>query len=338
MQFMRLMRMIERVQSAAAATKLAAAAAFLLAACALASCSKSDDGRVEASGIIETTDVTISARAAGPLVAMKVREGDRVRRGDTLFVVDDGDLRVQRTQLTAGVDVARYQYDLVRNGSRSEDVAQAEEAVRQAKLTMDNAEDDRQRYSEALKVGSISEKDYRNIATRYEIAVRQYRAAGIARDKLRHGSRGEDISTARARREQAAAQVAALDRRINDCVVLAPTDGIVTRRAFDVGESVGIGTGVVAITKTDLVKLKIYVPENMLGRVKVGQAADLKIDTFNDRTYRGRVTYIAPTAEFTPKNVQTKDDRVKLVFEVQIEVPNPKGELKAGITAEATLL
>jgi HlyD family secretion protein len=313
-------------------------AALGLAAALLAGCGKKESTDVEASGIIETTDITVSARAVGNVVKMNVREGDRVRAGDTLAMVDASDLEIQKRQLLAGVDVAKFQYDLVRNGARSEDVAQAEEATRQAKIALDNADDDERRYGALLKEGGIAEKDYLNIKTKRDIAERQYKSAQLALAKLRNGSRSEDVSTAQAREDQASAQLAAIDKKIEDCVVLAPADGIVTRRAVESGEFVNVGSSMLTITKTDVVKLKIYVPEDQLGRVKVGQAADLKIDTFKDKVYRGRVTYISPTAEFTPKNVQTKDDRVKLVYEVQIEVPNQNGELKSGITAEAKLL
>ncbi len=302
------------------------------------SCSKEQANGIEASGIIETTDVTISARVAGPILRINVREGDHVRAGDTLFVIDDADLRVQRAGMLAGVDVARSQYDLVKNGARREDIGQAEEAMRQAKLTMENVADDQRRYAELLKVGSISEKDFVNVKTRLAVAERQYRAAALAVEKLRNGSRSEDVSTARARREQAATQVDAVDRRIKDCIAYAPIEGVVTRKAMEAGEFVNTGTGVLTVSRTDMVKLKIYVPENQLGRVKLGQKAELTIDTYNDRKYSGRVTYVSPTAEFTPKNVQTKDDRVKLVFEVQIEVPNPSGDLKSGMTADARLV
>lgn len=312
-------------------------AASALAAGVVGGCSRDEGSQVEASGIIETTDVTVSARAAGTLSSMRVREGDRVRKGDTLFVVDDVDLRLQRQQLVAGVDVARYQYDLVKSGARVEDLGQAEELMRQAKLNADNAADDVQRMEEMLKVGSISEKDFVNVKTRYDVAVRQFNAAKLGYEKLKHGSRREDVSTARARQDQAAAQVVSLDKRIQDCIAVAPVDGVVTRRALEEGEFATIGTGVLTISRTDPVKLKIYVAEKELGRVKIGQAVSLKIDSYEKRTYTGKVTYISPTAEFTPKNVQTKDDRVKLVFEVQIDVPNPKGDLKAGITADAVL-
>jgi HlyD family secretion protein len=269
---------------------------------------------------------------------MKAHEGDRVNAGDTIAVVDDTDLRLQTAQLRAAVDVSQAQYDLARNGSRPEDIAQSDESVRQAKANLDNAEDDQRRYAELLKVGSISQKDYENIRTRYEVALRQYKAAQIGSQKLRRGTREEDIAAARARVEQARAQLAATEKKIADCTVLAPVAGVVTRKGAEEGEFVNVGTGIVTISQTETVKLKIYIAEDELGKVKLGQKADLVIDTFKDKHYIGQVTYISPTAEFTPKNVQTKDDRVKLVFEVQIEVPNRNGELKSGLTADAKLL
>jgi HlyD family secretion protein len=310
------------------------AIALLLPACS----SKKESDPLAASGIIETTDVTVSSRVAGNILRMKAHEGDRVSAGDTIAVVDDTDLRLQTAQLRAAVDVSQAQYDLARNGSRPEDIAQSDESVQQAKANLDNAEDDQRRYTELLKVGSISQKDYENVRTRYEVALRQYKAAQIGSQKLRRGTREEDIAAARARVEQARAQLAATEKKIADCAVLAPVAGVVTRKGTEEGEFVNVGTGIVTISQTETVKLKIYIAEDELGKVKLGQKADLVIDTFKDKHYIGQVTYISPTAEFTPKNVQTKDDRVKLVFEVQIEVPNRNGELKSGLTADAKLL
>ncbi len=316
-------------------TALLAAASL---AAALAGCSRDTSNAIEASGVIETTDVVISSKAAGTLVTMNVDEGSRVRAGDTLFVVDDADLQLQKDQLLAGLDITRAQYDLVKNGTRSEDIAQAEEALRVAEVNLASIEDDVRRYKDLVAVGSIPEKTLVDARARYDAQSRQVAAARINVQKLRTGSRQEDVRAAGAREEQARAQLAAIDKKISDCHILAPTDGVVTERALEQGEMVNAGTSVLTVSKTDNVKLKIYIPENQLGRVKLGQAADLTIDTFTDKHYRGEVTYISPTAEFTPKNVQTKDDRVKLVFEVEIRVPNPNGELKAGLTADARLV
>jgi len=310
---------------------------LLLTAMMLGACGEEQSAGVDASGMVETTDVTISAQTAGKIERLNVREGDRVRAGDTLFVIDDADLRLQREQMAAALDVARAQASAIRNGARPEDVGQSNEAVHQAELTMESARADVRRFEELVAVGAVSQKTYDDAKTRYDIALRQYNAARLNYQKISRGSRHEEIEASDARVAQARAQLEAIDKKIADCVVLAPVGGVVTSRALEAGEFVNIGTGVLTVSETDPVKLRIYVAEDELGRVKLGQSAELTIDTYPDRRYRGTVTYISPTAEFTPKNVQTKEDRVKLVFEVRIEVPNPDGDLKAGLVADAHL-
>jgi len=309
-----------------------------VASLALGACSNDKESAgVEASGIIEATEVTVSARAAGSIVRLYVHEGDRVSVGDTLLAVDDSDLQLQARQLEAGVEVARAGYELAAHGARREDIASAEEAVHQAQINLESARQDRDRFADLYGTHSVTEKVYEDAKTRYDLAERQLNTAQLNYRKLQSGSRSEDIAAAQARLEQAEAQLAAVQKKISDAHLLAPVDGVVTDRAVDVGEFVNIGSNTLTIARIDPMKLKIYVPENELGKVKLGQAADLTIDTYADRHYQGKVTYISPTAEFTPKNVQTKDDRVKLVFEVEIEVDNPNGDLKSGITADARL-
>ncbi|MBC8043911.1 MAG: efflux RND transporter periplasmic adaptor subunit [Rhizobacter sp.] len=303
----------------------------------LSACTNKETQPIEASGIIETTDVNLSAKAVGTVISLRVREGDQVRRGDTLAVIDPADLKLQAEQLQAGVDLSKAQYDLLRNGSRSEDVAQASEGVSQAKATLDNAKDDFDRYEKLYKSGSVAEKQFADVKTHYEVAQRQYGGLQSGYQKLRRGSRSEDLAAAKARLTQSEAILRATQKKISDCYLTSPAQGIITKRAVEEGEFVSTGAQMLTVSKTETVKLKIYVAEDELGKVKVGQNASLKIDTFKDKRYSGKVTYISPAAEFTPKNVQTKDDRVKLVFEVQVEVHNPQGELKSGLTAEATL-
>lgn len=306
---------------------------LLLPACS----SKKSDDAVEASGMIETTDVIVSSRVAGNILDLRVHEGDRIKKGETLAVVDDADLRLQADGFRAGVAIARAQFQLISKGTRPEDITQANEAVRQATISLKSARDDVQRLESLVQAGSIPEKSIADARTRVAIAERQLASVQANYQKFRHGAPIEEISAAKARLDQAESQLASIQKRITDCTVLAPIDGVITRRGFDVGEFVNIGGGIATISRTDPVKLKIYVPEDQLGRIKLGQTADLKIDTWADRVFHGRVIYISPTAEFTPKNVQTKDDRTKLVFEVQLEVANPDGALKSGITAEARL-
>ncbi len=308
--------------------------ALLLPACS----STTSDDAVEASGVIETTDVVVSSRVAGAILELRVHEGDRVKRGDTLAVIDDTDLRLQADGLRAGVAVARAQFQQTSNGARSEDITQANETVRQATISLQSARDDVRRLDGLVQAGSIPEKTLSDARTRVDLAERQLAAVQANYQKFRRGSRTEEITAAHARLDQAEAQLAAIEKRVADCTIHAPTDGVITRKGFNAGEFINVGGGIVTISRTDPVKLKVYVPEDQLGRIKLGGVADVKVDTWADRVFHGRVIYISPTAEFTPKNVQTKDDRTKLVFEVQLEVVNPDGALKSGITAEARLV
>jgi HlyD family secretion protein len=313
-------------------------AALLLVSLVLAACAGDDDTRLEASGTIEATDVTVSPLVTGPIVRLHVREGDRVRRGDVLARIDASDLELQREQLLAALDITRAQYELMRNGARSEDVAQAVAAERQAASALAQARDDLRRLEASFDAGGIAEKSVADARSRVEIARRSHESAQLAVTRLRGGARSEDLRAGRARERQAEAQLAVLEKKIDDCTVVAPADGVVTTVAAEEGEFAAAGAPLLTISKTSDVELTIYVPEGDLGRVSVGQKAELAVDAFDDRRFTGHVTYISPIAEFTPKNVQTKDDRVKQVFAVRIAVPNPDGALKAGLSADARLV
>jgi HlyD family secretion protein len=135
---------------------------------------------------------------------------------------------------------------------------------------------------------------------------------------------------------QAKARVALAEKAASDCTVTAPADGVVTTRSREPGEFVGPGAPLVTISRLDEVWLSIYVPEPNLGRVKLGQAAQVRIDG-SDRQFKGTVTFISPEAEFTPRNVQTPDERAKLVYRVKITLPNPEGVFKPGMPADGFL-
>lgn len=134
----------------------------------------------------------------------------------------------------------------------------------------------------------------------------------------------------------AKARFALAEKAVADCTVAAPANGVVTTRAREVGEFVAPGSPLVTISKLDEVWLSVYVPESRLGRVKLGQRAKVKIDG-DPKLYEGRVTFISPEAEFTPKNVQTPEERVKLVYRVKITLPNPDGVFKPGMPADGYL-
>jgi HlyD family secretion protein len=287
-------------------------------------CLRGDNETIEASGTIEGTDVTVSAEVGGKILEVRVDEGSHVTKGDTLVTVDDIDFQIQLRQQLANRDAADAQYQLAVEGSRREDIAYAE-------ATFKNAEADYLRMKDLLASQTITQKQYDDAFARYVTSQQTY-------EKALRGSRPAEIRVARARRDQTTAQVDQLRKKVNDCRVLAPTNGTVTLRALEPGELVTAGANLLRITYLEKVKLTLYIGEAQLGKVKLGQLARIHVDSYPNKAYDGKVVYISPVAEFTPKNVQTKEERTKLVFGVKIEADNPDGALKPGMPADAQIL
>jgi len=290
---------------------------------------------VRGSGTIEATEVDVASQVGGRVLTLLLDEGGRVRNGDTLAILDTTGPGFQLRQVQAGVDLADAQLSLLVNGARSEDIGQAEALVRQAEANRKSADADARRAAILFEAGSASRKQKEDADARLTVAAAQLEAARQGLDKLQRFARPEDIASARARVEQARAVRDMARKGLSDCFIAAPINGTVTSKAAEVGDLVTPGGVVASLSKLDTVSLMIYVTEKELARVKLGAEAEVKIDAKGGRSFHGKVVYIAPSAEFTPKNVQTREDRVKLVFGVRIQLPNPDGVLKPGLPADA---
>ena len=286
-------------------------------------CSGGDGADISASGTIEGTDVDISAEVAGKLREVRVDEGARVAVGDTLAIIDDTEYQIQLRQAIANAESFEASYRLAVEGSRKEDIIQAEAEFK-------TAEADYLRMKDLLASQTITQKQYDDAYARYIATQQTY-------EKLKQGSRKEEIDGAREKRDNAEAQVDLLKKKIRDCHVLAPSVGTITLRAVEPGEYVTVGANLLRLTYLDKVKLIIYVNETELAKVHLGQEAKVYIDGAPKKPFEGSVTYISSIAEFTPKNIQTKEDRTKLVFGVKIEIPNADQTLKPGMPADASL-
>ncbi len=296
---------------------------LLFLAAALSGCGNDNRPAITETGTLEATEVTLSAQVGGPVYSVNVMEGSTVQQGDTLAVIDDTEWRYQLQQAEANLKGAEAQYQLILEGARREDVIQAEANYNSAKT-------DLQRMEELFKSRSVSEKQLEDARTRFTLADQTYR-------KMKEGSRRGEIALAAARRDQAAAQAAQLRKKVNDCTLTAPTAGTVITRFVEPGELVGPGSAVVRIADLRNLTMKIYIAEKILPRIQLGQTASVTVDAFTDRSFEGSVVHLSPTAEFTPKNIQTKDERIKLVFAVKLRIANPDGTLKAGLPADATI-
>jgi HlyD family secretion protein len=313
------------------------AAVALIALAGLACTSRSDKNVITASGTIEAIEVNVASKVAGQILALAVEEGSRVKPGDVLATIDHATADIQLRQAEAGVALARAQLVLLQNGARKEDIEQADAALRQAEANLKVAVDDAKRMRELLKSGSVTTKPRDDAEARLTVAEAQRKGAEEALNKVRRLARPEEIDAAEARLAQAQAAADLLAKSIADCTIVAPAGGIITHKAVEAGELVTPGATVVTLSELDSVYVMIYLAEKEIGRVRLGDQADVAIDAFPGRAFPGRITYISPEAEFTPKNVQTKEDRVKLVFGVKVEIENPEGLLKPGLPADATI-
>lgn len=297
---------------------------WLIAVAALAGCNNGRNGAITASGVIEATEVTVNAKLGGEITKLVAAEGAEVRKGDLLASIDRESLDIQLRQADANVQAASAQLRLAKRGARDED-------IRLAKANLGFAESEFKRSAELFRLRGVTQRQYDDAATRLAVATETY-------DKLKNGLLPDEIESAAARLRLAEAQRALVEKYIADTSVTAPVDGTVTRKSVEEGDHVLPNAQLFRISRLATVNLMIYVSEVELARVKLGQRANVFIDAQPKKAIPGKVIYISPVAEFTPKNVQTKDDRTKLVFGVKLEIPNPERALKPGMPADAELI
>ena len=294
-------------------------------------------GRLRLSGNIEVTDAEISFRIAGHVRERLVGEGARVARGAVVARLESGDLEHEVAMRQAEAANIRALLAEMTAGYRPEEVAQARAAHAQASAELSRAESDWHRQQALFEQGLVTARDAEAARTSWEVAQGRTREAKERLDMLGKGFRAEQVDQARARLQEAEEALALARTRLGYATLLAPMDGVVLDENVEPGEFVAAGTPVVTIGALDPVWLRAYIGETDLGRVRLGQSARVVTDSYPGKAYRGTVTFIAQDAEYTPKNVQTEKERVKLVYRIKITLPNPDQELKPGMPADAEL-
>jgi HlyD family secretion protein len=317
-------------------------------ALALAGCHRSGAAPpTRASGYVEATDVRVSAEVGGRVTEMKVAEGDRVSAGDLIARIDTSDTALALQRAAAEREQAQAQLQLLRAGSRPEDIRQATAQVQAAQADikatqaeMDSAAADLERFEKLLRANAGAVKQRDDAATRRNIASARVRAAQdraqAAADvlaRLRAGARPQEVSGARARVSGVDAQIATLQKALNDAIVTAPVSGVVTSKLVDAGEMVAPRGPLAMVTDLDHAWANIYIDERLVPQLTIGQSAVLLTDA--GQRLNGTITFISPKAEFTPRNVQTADERSKLVYRIKVTADNRAGVLKPGMPVEA---
>lgn len=293
---------------------------------------------IASSGTVEITDARLGFTSPGRIEAMLVDEGDAVTLGRILARQESTEAASQVELAGAKVSEAEAQLSRLVAGARKEEIGQARATLRSVESELSKAQADYDRASALYKEEVISSSKLDEARTALDVLKEKRKAAAQSLALLKSGTRVEDIEAARQRVEQARAALAAANENLDNTSIKAPFDGVVMSKYSEPGEIVAAGVPVLVVGDISKPWVRIYIKEDKLGMVRLGQKAEVRVDSFPGKTYQGTVTNIANEAEFTPKNVQTHEDRVKLVFAVKVSVENSDGGLKPGMPADVHLI
>jgi HlyD family secretion protein len=293
------------------------------------------DSIILASGTVEATEADLGFRVSGSLDRIAVREGARVAAGTEVASLDRAELVAERAEALAQVDAAKAMLAELTAGSRREEIARARAALDVATERRDAARRDVERLRDLSERSVISRQSFDHQETALGVAEGEVARAGEELRLLESGPRPERIAAQRAAVAQAAAAVERIDAVIGQAVLRAPFTGTITVRHREPGEAVAPGAPVLTVRNLDDRWVRIYVPGDQVGRLAIGSRAAITADADPSRRYDGVVSYIASVAEFTPRNVQTTKDRVRLVYEVRVRVEGDTAvDLKPGLPAD----
>lgn len=294
-------------------------------------------GRLNVSGTIEVTSVALSFKQGGRMTERLLDEGQSVSAGQLVARLEDDELQQERAGRAAEVLASKAFVADLEAGSRREEIAQGEAALARMRADAERSSKDAVRAEALFKREVIPLKELDAARAAWDASSAAVREAEQRLKLLKNGPRPDAVRQAKARVEGAAAGKALAETRLAQSLLHSPLTGLVLAKHAEPGEMLAPGAPVVTVGKMDELWLRAYIPETELGRVKVGQSARVTVDGWLGRSFAGKVSFISPEAEFTPKNVQTAKERVKLVYRIKIALDNPKMELKPGMPADAVI-
>jgi len=318
----------------------------------ISGCANSTEDVITASGTIEALEVNISAETGGKITEINTDEGDSIKKGAVLGRLDSTIQALQVQQAEAALRAAAEKAKETQSGNRDQLIGQAVSLVDQmtslaegSKAAMDNARENLDRVRTLAGEGGIAHQQLSDAETRYESARAQYEAyvaqknsAREQLDLLKSGATTETINIMNAGVAQAQANVSIARAQLEKTVLIAPIDGQVSTVNFRQSEYVSPGAPVITLLNPEDLWIKVYISETEIAKVKPGQKAEIFIDAYPDRPFAGKVSFVSAKAEFTPKNLQTKEDRVNMVFAIKVELQDGKEMLKPGLPADVKIM
>ena len=333
------------------------------------------DSSLQGSGTVEARDIRVGSKVGGRIDKVLVREGDTVQAGQVLITFDDKELQAALDQSRAAAEKARRgyrpeeiaearaaleeakaEYEMRRNGYRREDIAAAQADLDRTKADEVRARLDFERYEALAKKDLVSKQQRDTAEAAWRIALAQQQNAQHKLDQFHHGYRPEEIASAEARYHQAQATFEKFQRgnrredvdlakasysydeaRYREREVVAPSAATVEVLDVRPGDLIPPNTPVATLLERDQIYVRIYIPETEIGHVRLGQKAEVRVDSFSETVFEGTVEQINQQAEFLPRNVQTREERVHQVFGVKIRIDDPSNRVLAGMAADVKL-
>jgi HlyD family secretion protein len=289
-------------------------------------------------GNVDIRQVNLGFRVSGRLKEMKSEEGDVVQAGNVIAALDDGPYQDQVHLAEAQVAQAQANYTKMVNGFRVEEIEQARAQLAQAKANYDNALRTFEREDKLLQTHVISQSDYDAATSSRDSLKAMVQSAQANLNLELAGNRKEDIDNAKAQLDNAQANLDNAKRNLTDCQLRASVDGVVITRAVEPGTIVATSTIVYSICETSPVWIRTYTDERDLGRIYPGMKALIYNDTYPNHPYTAQVGFISPVAEFTPKNVETRELRADLVYRLRVILANPDRYVRQGMPVTVQVL
>ena len=295
-------------------------------------------GTLRFSGNVDIREVNLGFRVGGRIKEVLKDEGDAVKAGEVVARLDDAPYRHELEESKAQVASVRARLSLLEAGYRPQELLQARAAVREREATLTNAKRVLQRQQELLANKTIAEQERDDAQARAEEAEARLNSAKEQLALLEAGFRQEEISQARAELAKGEAMAAAAGLRVEDCVLTAPSDGVVITRALEPGAVAQSGATLLGVSLTSPVWVRAYVSERELDRVAPGAKVEVVTDSRPDKPYHGQVGFVSPRAEFTPKSVETAELRTSLVFRFRVVVTDADQGLRQGMPVTVRLV
>jgi len=320
------------------------------------------DGLIFASGRIEGREITIASKIQGRIKSLLVDEGDSVKEGQLLAEISSDQLEARYQSVKESASVLKAQIEQISSDiaytekNSEENIDAAKSAVEAAKFQLEKAKavyegvkSDYERYKNLYEKGLISASNFDKIKMKYETSLADVKAAEkeLNRARANYESALATKDLVEAKRKQlksteynylsALAKEKEVYADLQETKIYSPADGTILSRPVEIGEVVNPGTPIYVMVDMNKLYVKVYINEPDIGKIKLGNEAKIYVDAFPDKAFSGRITKVYNQAEFTPKNVETKEERVKLVFGVEVSIDNNEGVLKPGMPADVVI-